>query len=57
MYKRQGYDRVFGARPIERYIGTEIEDMLSDEILKKNIEKNDKILIDVTEDKPSYKKV
>lgn len=53
----KGYDRVFGARPIERYIGTEIEDMLSDEILKKNIEKNDKILIDVTEDKPSYKKV
>lgn len=52
----KGYDRVFGARPIERYIGTEIEDMLSDEILK-NIEKNDKILIDVTEDKPSYKKV
>jgi len=33
-----GFDEKYGARPIKRAIQEKIEDLLSEEILKKNIE-------------------
>jgi len=37
-----GYDEKFGARPLQRAIQTEIEDFISDEILKSNISEHTK---------------
>ncbi|HEY8363639.1 MAG TPA: ATP-dependent Clp protease ATP-binding subunit [Tissierellaceae bacterium] len=45
-----GFDPVYGARPLERTIRKMIEDQLAEEILKGNISKNDKIIIDYDKD-------
>lgn len=42
---REGEDRAFGARPIQRYIQHKIEDLLSQKILSDQIKRGDKILI------------
>ncbi len=47
----KGYDKAFGARPLERYIRTEIEDVISGEILNETINKDEPITIDVVDDK------
>ncbi|MDO5718699.1 MAG: ATP-dependent Clp protease ATP-binding subunit [Tissierellia bacterium] len=52
----KGYDKVFGARPIERFIRTGIEDILAEELLKEQINRNDNILIDAKDDKPVFTK-
>ncbi len=36
---KAGYDKIYGARPLKRAIQTKIEDMLSEKILEKSIEK------------------
>ena len=36
---KAGYDKVYGARPLKRAIQTKIEDVLSEKILDKSIEK------------------
>ncbi len=44
---KKGYDPTFGARPLKRAIQTEIEDLLSEEKLKKSFTKGQKVLVDV----------
>jgi ATP-dependent Clp protease ATP-binding subunit ClpC len=46
-----GYDPLFGARPLKRAIQREILDPLAMEIIKKNVEKNAKIKVDVVKNK------
>ncbi|MFP4039421.1 MAG: ATP-dependent Clp protease ATP-binding subunit ClpA [Desulfosudaceae bacterium] len=46
----KGYDPVYGARPLERLIQKEIEDVLSDEILFGRLEKGGRVLVDTGED-------
>ncbi len=41
----EGYDAIYGARPLKRAIQRRIEDMLSDEILQGNIKKGDQVTI------------
>ena len=36
---KAGFDKVYGARPLKRAIQTKIEDVLSEKILEKEIEK------------------
>jgi ATP-dependent Clp protease ATP-binding subunit ClpC len=43
----EGYDPEYGARPLRRAIQKQIEDRLSEELLKGTIEKGHKIIIDV----------
>ncbi len=52
---KAGYDAVYGARPLRRAIQTEIEDMISDEILSGKIQKGKKAVISVSDGKPSVK--
>ncbi len=43
----QGFDRVYGARPLRRVIQTEIEDPLSEELLRTEFSAGDLVTIDV----------
>ncbi|CAG7656800.1 ATP-dependent protease ATP-binding subunit ClpC [Paenibacillus allorhizosphaerae] len=43
---KEGYDPAFGARPLRRAIQKHIEDRLSEELLRGNIAKGDKLTID-----------
>ncbi|CAG7647571.1 Negative regulator of genetic competence ClpC/MecB [Paenibacillus solanacearum] len=43
---KEGYDPAFGARPLRRAIQKHIEDRLSEELLRGNISKGDKLTID-----------
>jgi ATP-dependent Clp protease ATP-binding subunit ClpC len=43
---KEGYDPMFGARPLRRAIQKHIEDRLSEELLKGNINKGDAVTID-----------
>jgi ATP-dependent Clp protease ATP-binding subunit ClpC len=36
---KAGYDKIYGARPLKRTIQSKIEDVLSEKILEKSIEK------------------
>ena len=47
----KGYDKEFGARPIRRAVQNYLEDLLADEILNKNIKKNEKTFILADDDK------
>ncbi len=53
---KEGYDPTFGARPLERAIRKLVEDQLSEEMLKGNISKNDKINIDYNGEKLTINK-
>ncbi|MDR1253526.1 MAG: ATP-dependent Clp protease ATP-binding subunit [Oscillospiraceae bacterium] len=44
---KEGFDPLYGARPLRRAIGTKIEDKLSEQILEKKFNKNEKILCDI----------
>lgn len=46
-----GFDPVYGARPLRRAITSEIENMLSQKFLDGTVNKNDRVLIDVIDDK------
>src|SRR5690606_28150742 len=46
-----GYDPDYGARPLRRAIQRNIEDLLSEELLKGNIQKGDYVQIDVEDEK------
>ena len=48
---KQGFDPVYGARPLERTIRKMIEDQLAEEILKGAVKKEGSILIDYDGDK------
>ncbi|MDL2211588.1 ATP-dependent chaperone ClpB [Erysipelotrichaceae bacterium OttesenSCG-928-M19] len=45
-----GFDSVYGARPLKRYIQKNIETLIAKEIIKDNILANDKIIIDYDKD-------
>ena len=51
---KQGFDPVYGARPLERTITKMIEDQLAEEILKGNVSKEENILIDYEDNKLSF---
>lgn len=46
-----GFDETYGARPLDRAIKTEIEDLLAEKILEENISKSNKISIIIRGDK------
>ena len=46
---KEGFDPIYGARPLRRAIQSKIEDMLSEEIIDGNVKKGDKITIDANE--------
>ena len=53
---KEGFDPVYGARPLRRAIQRAVEDNLSEEILAGRIKVGDKVLIDVENDKLVFKK-
>ena len=53
---KQGFDSVYGARPLERTIRKMIEDQLAEEILKGNVSKDESILIDYNDEKLTFNK-
>ena len=54
---KEGFDSVYGARPLRRAIQRTVEDNLSEEILAGRISVGDKVLIDVENDKLVFKKI
>ena len=53
---KTGSNKKFGARPLKRAIQTNLEDLLSEEILKGNIENGDKITAKLTKEKVYFTK-
>ncbi|MEW8973725.1 MAG: ATP-dependent Clp protease ATP-binding subunit [Tissierellaceae bacterium] len=53
---KQGFDPVYGARPLERTIRRMIEDQLAEEMLKGDISREDDIIIDSEDDKLVFKR-
>lgn len=51
---KEGFDQVYGARPLRRAITKTVEDKLSEEILRGNIKKNEDILVTVKDDKLDF---
>ncbi|GGD03711.1 negative regulator of genetic competence ClpC/MecB [Thalassobacillus devorans] len=45
----EGFDPEYGARPLRRSIQKNVEDLLSEELLKENIEKGQKVDIDIND--------
>ena len=45
---REGYDRIYGARPLRRVITSRIEDQLSEELLRGRITRGDTVVVDVS---------
>jgi ATP-dependent Clp protease ATP-binding subunit ClpC len=43
----EGFDKIYGARPLRRVITSRIEDQLSEELLRGRISRGDKVVIDV----------
>jgi ATP-dependent Clp protease ATP-binding subunit ClpC len=53
---KQGFDAVFGARPLERTIRKMIEDQLAEEILRGNVARDEEIMVDYDGDKLVFSK-
>lgn len=53
---KEGFDPVYGARPLERTIRRMIEDQLAEEILKGELSKDDKIIVDSEDGKLVFKR-
>jgi ATP-dependent Clp protease ATP-binding subunit ClpC len=53
---KQGFDPVYGARPLRRVIQKTLEDRLSEEILAGRVKMGDKVLLDVEDGKLVFKK-
>jgi ATP-dependent Clp protease ATP-binding subunit ClpC len=53
---KEGFDPMFGARPLRRVIQKKIEDRLSEEFLKRNITGGDTVIIDAKEDELTFTK-
>ncbi len=47
---KKGYNPTYGARPLRRAIQSEIEDLLSEEMLKNTFAKGEKVLVDAQND-------
>lgn len=52
---KEGFDLVYGARPLRRAITKTVEDRLSEEILRGNIKKGDNVFVTVEDNKLSFK--
>ena len=52
----EGYDPQYGARPIRRALQKQVEDRLSEELLKGNVEKGNSVVIDFVNDEFIVKK-
>ncbi len=52
-----GYDEVYGARPLRRMIQQLVEDELSEEILEGTISLGDKVQMYIKDQKPAFKKL
>jgi len=53
---KNGFDAVYGARPLRRFIQKTVEDKLSEEILASRINIGDRVIFDIEDDKPVFKK-
>lgn len=53
---KKGFDKTYGARPLERVITSMIENSLAEEILSGNIKRDDEILITVKYNKIKFEK-
>ncbi|MBU5485001.1 ATP-dependent Clp protease ATP-binding subunit [Clostridium sp. MSJ-11] len=53
---KEGFDPVFGARPLRRAITKTVEDKLSEEILRGNINRGEQVLVTVEDDKLIFNK-
>jgi len=53
---KSGFDTAYGARPLRRAITKELEDTLSEEMLKGLIQKGDEVLVNVEDGKLVFKK-
>jgi ATP-dependent Clp protease ATP-binding subunit ClpC len=47
---KEGFDEVFGARPLRRAIQHKVEDLLSEELLQGTFKRGDKVVIDAKDD-------
>ena len=47
----QGFDPVYGARPLRRAIQSELEDMIAEQMLENKIQSGDNMIVTVTDDK------
>ncbi|GAA0745800.1 ATP-dependent Clp protease ATP-binding subunit [Clostridium oceanicum] len=54
---KEGYDSNYGARPLRRTITKKVEDNLSEEILKGNVSKGDKVRVATSDDKLVFERV
>jgi ATP-dependent Clp protease ATP-binding subunit ClpC len=52
----KGFDQEYGARPLRRTITKTVEDKLSEEMLKGNIKKGDRVVMDVEEGNVIFKR-
>lgn len=57
LLSKEGFDPVYGARPLRRAITSKIEDLLAEEILSGNINKGDKISISAKSEKYTINKL
>jgi len=48
LLSKEGYDRMYGARPLRRVITNRIEDQLSEELLRGRIARGDLVVVDVS---------
>ena len=53
---KQGFDEIYGARPLKRAIQQEVEDKLSEEIIKGSIKIGDSVVMEIEKGKPIFKK-
>ncbi|MCX7904326.1 MAG: ATP-dependent Clp protease ATP-binding subunit [Caloramator sp.] len=53
---KQGFDPTYGARPLRRAITKAVEDKLSEEMLKGNIKRGDKVLMKVVDNEIIFEK-
>ena len=56
LVSKEGFDKVYGARPLERVIRTKIEDQLAESILSGKVKREDSILISRTGEKVTFEK-
>jgi ATP-dependent Clp protease ATP-binding subunit ClpC len=50
----EGFDKIYGARPLRRVITSRIEDQLSEELLRSRIARGDTVVIDVDPDSEGF---
>ncbi|HHX70911.1 MAG: ATP-dependent Clp protease ATP-binding subunit [Miniphocaeibacter sp.] len=56
LVSKEGFDKTYGARPLERVIRTKIEDKLAEAILSQEVQREDEIVISTRGDKVTFKK-